>query len=307
MEVEEVKAKYCRCVSKVGGEKQRAIAICTKSVFGSRGIKRTKELGSCPLSGGGGGSKKSPMLANTFDEFRDEMEEWWMSEKMDGFRLLWDGSRREFLTRSGKVMCTPWDTSKLPSGVVLDGELWAGRGHFDKIASLGFKCSDPSKWTKDIKFHIFDIIVPGESFRDRHARLMKLKPRLPKAHFKIVEQLRVGSEANLRRAFEVVKKHGGEGIILRDPNANYESRRVASMLKMKGIEDAEAVVVRCASGSKMSCEARIVNGKAKDKIVRFKVPTKFAPGTKVTFEYTELTHTGLPRHPRFVRVRPKNS
>lgn len=56
---------------------------------------------------------------------------WYVSEKMDGCRALWDGDR--MLTRSGNPIQIPDDLlARLPRGVVLDGEIHAGRGGFEE-------------------------------------------------------------------------------------------------------------------------------------------------------------------------------
>ena len=61
------------------------------------------------------------MLATDMDASIDPSG-WWMSEKYDGVRLYWNGSK--FYTRNGELVNAPPSiTSQLPS-VALDGELW---------------------------------------------------------------------------------------------------------------------------------------------------------------------------------------
>ena len=46
-----------------------------------------------------------------------------MSEKYDGMRLFWDGSK--FFTRQGRKIFIPESiTSQMPKNKALDGELW---------------------------------------------------------------------------------------------------------------------------------------------------------------------------------------
>ena len=48
---------------------------------------------------------------------------WYVTEKYDGMRLLWDGSK--FYTRSGEILDVPESiTKELPNNVSLDGEIW---------------------------------------------------------------------------------------------------------------------------------------------------------------------------------------
>ena len=58
---------------------------------------------------------------------------WWVSEKLDGVRAIWTGTA--LLTRNGKRLNAPkWFTDSMPD-IRLDGELWMGRGTFDKLVS----------------------------------------------------------------------------------------------------------------------------------------------------------------------------
>ena len=74
------------------------------------------------------------LLAAKYDAEKDDPKGWWMSEKMDGVRAYWSGSN--FYSRSGNEFFAPeWFTAKLPKKP-LDGELWCGRGMFQKC--VGF-------------------------------------------------------------------------------------------------------------------------------------------------------------------------
>src|SRR5688572_13790246 len=71
-----------------------------------------------------------------------------MSEKFDGSRALWNGS--SFVSRLGETWTPPSGcidsvvidkfkgsfTANFPAEISLDGELWGGRGTFDKIGAL---------------------------------------------------------------------------------------------------------------------------------------------------------------------------
>merc|ERR1711964_429570 len=74
------------------------------------------------------------LLAAKYGAEKDDPKGWWMSEKMDGVRAYWSGSN--FYSRSGNEFFAPeWFTAKLPKKP-LDGELWCGRGMFQKC--VGF-------------------------------------------------------------------------------------------------------------------------------------------------------------------------
>jgi DNA ligase-1 len=57
-----------------------------------------------------------------------------VSEKLDGVRALWDGQLLRF--RSGRRIVAPgWFLAGLPT-TPLDGELWLGRGSFDRLSGI---------------------------------------------------------------------------------------------------------------------------------------------------------------------------
>ena len=77
-------------------------------------------------------------------DFPQPGKDWYASEKFDGLRGLWTG--QELVSRPtkegdvlrGKVFTVVPDFFKklLPPGVALDGEIWMGRGNFQKVAGL---------------------------------------------------------------------------------------------------------------------------------------------------------------------------
>lgn len=62
------------------------------------------------------------MLPESFSENEVDPTGWWMSEKMDGMRAIWDGN--VFYSRNGHVVLIHPDfTANFPK-TRLDGELW---------------------------------------------------------------------------------------------------------------------------------------------------------------------------------------
>lgn len=58
-----------------------------------------------------------------------------MSEKLDGLRAVWNG--KILLSRNGNPFYAPeFFTKDLPKDTVLDGELFLGRGMFQKCVSI---------------------------------------------------------------------------------------------------------------------------------------------------------------------------
>ena len=60
---------------------------------------------------------------------------WALSEKLDGMRCLWDGAGRMW-SRTGKPVHAPASLLRqMPTGTMLDGELFLGRGRFQVSAA----------------------------------------------------------------------------------------------------------------------------------------------------------------------------
>ena len=333
---------------------------------------------------------------------------WLMSEKLDGFRAIWDGgiSRgvqiknvpyaskvspksgkpkahvdREatgLWTRYGNPIYAPdWFINKLPC-VPLDGELWAGRGNFQTCRSV---CStlepDEARWA-DIQYAIFDTppletflssgliknavtevaidrksllfakkrkktdfttVKPSATFQER---LEKLQEWLPEddIFLHLHKQLpSTGFEDVLNAELSVVLAAGGEGIILRQPDALWMPKRVSSILKCKPFLDDDAKIVGYVSGRATDKGSKHL-GRIGALIVqygnvRFKLsgmvdldrvfedkemyeyakqhPGDVMPdtfdghylkkGDVVTFRYRELSDDGIPKEARFIRKR----
>tara|TARA_Y100000114_G_scaffold157302_1_gene189393 strand:- start:11751 stop:13541 length:1791 start_codon:yes stop_codon:yes gene_type:complete len=68
-------------------------------------------------------------------EPKDMVDNYWISEKVDGFRAIWTG--KEFRSKQGNVFNAPpsW-LARMPKDIQLDGELWLGRGNFQEGSSI---------------------------------------------------------------------------------------------------------------------------------------------------------------------------
>merc|ERR1712232_1163718 len=75
------------------------------------------------------------LLAQKYNENKDPTN-WWMSEKLDGVRAVWDPLSRTFFSRNGNAFAVPaWFSEHMPD-VELDGELFAGLGKFQYTLSV---------------------------------------------------------------------------------------------------------------------------------------------------------------------------
>jgi DNA ligase-1 len=248
------------------------------------------------------------LLAERWDNVQD-LNGWWMSEKLDGVRAYWDG--KSFISRQGNLYHAPeWFLEKMPA-TPLDGELWVGRKLFQRTVSI-VRRQDKSDLWKEVRYLVFDAPAVDAPFEKRLERCRAaLDGRPPYAQ---VHEHRVckGVDA-LRVELARVESLGGEGLMLRMPESRYVAGRSSTLLKVKTFHDAEARVVGHVAGSGRhkgrlgALEVETAKG------TRFAVGTGFsdaeraAPppvGAIITYRYQELSTGGVPRFPSFVGVRP---
>lgn len=233
-----------------------------------------------------------------------------VSEKLDGVRGRWDG--KALWTRGGARINAPaWFTRGWPA-TPMDGELWIGRGQFDAASAL-IRSGDQndSRWTT-LHFMTFDLPDDPRPFQERVVRLQGLVAGSGNRHLRMIAQRRFSDVAALDAEFARVVQAGGEGLMLQRRDARYLPGRSDTLLKYKPFEDAEArviahlpgkgkytgmlgaLLVECPDGRRF----RLGGG--------FKDAQRAAPppvGAWVTYRYTGLTSKGLPRFPRFLRIR----
>lgn len=249
------------------------------------------------------------LLANTWDATIDPYG-WWMSEKLDGVRALWDGQR--FISRQGNQFAAPeWFCRDLPE-VMLDGELWIGRREFQQTVSVVRSRGQNEGWKK-VRFLVFDAPALDDRWENRMAFLERLlcDGGRRRAVVTMVEHVLCEGLSHLQSQLKKVEKKGGEGIMLREPGSVYEAGRSPTLLKVKSFLDAEATVLAHQPGQGKfeglmgALVVELADG------TQFSVGTGFsdyeranppAVGSVITFRYQELSKSGVPRFPSFVRV-----
>jgi DNA ligase-1 len=243
------------------------------------------------------------MLANEYTAARNPTG-WMLSEKLDGVRALWDGV--QFITRNGNAIAAPaWFTASLPN-VMLDGELWMGRGMFQKLA--GIVRSSAGDWSR-VRFMVFDAVEADGGFESRLSFASSALAGCPVAS--VVEHVTCGGREHLAAYSTELIANGAEGVMLRRPNSPYVEGRSDDLLKHKPAFDAEAEVVGYEAGKGKHA------GRVGSLVVRFAGVTfalgvgltnaeRTAPpalGSLVIFAYSSLTDSGVPRFAKFVAVR----
>ena len=228
-----------------------------------------------------------------------------MSEKLDGIRAYWDG--KHLISRGGKVINAPKYFLKDYPPFPIDGELWSKRGDFDNISSI-VRDKIPSTEWKKIKHYIFEVPNAKGNLYDR---LEKVKSYEGK-YIKIIKQIPIKSKKELNIFLKEIEQKGGEGVVVRDPNAPYISKRTNKALKVKTFFDDECEVVGYTKGKgKIKGLVGAIKCKLKNgKIVKIgsglnQKQRKTPPviGSVITYKYKEITKKGFPRFPVFMRIR----
>jgi len=265
-------------------------------------------LGSLPARARSSSEDSGPpvLLAERWDPDVHDPTGWWMSEKLDGVRAWWDGT--QFLSRRGNPFLAPdWFTEALPDHP-LDGELFVGRGAFQRTVSIVRRMDRSDHW-RDVAFVVFDgPELPGP-FEER---LSQLQDRLAGPFLRVLDHSPCGGAEALQAELARVEALGGEGLMLRKPGSAYVRGRSETLLKVKTFQDAEATVVAHLPGTGRH-EGRLGALRVVlDDGTEFKVGTGFSDaereeppevGAVITIRYQELTKAGVPRFPSFVRRR----
>jgi DNA ligase-1 len=249
------------------------------------------------------------LLAQNYSEKYD-IDNYLVSEKLDGVRALWDGNTLRF--RSGKLIHAPvWFTASLPRHA-LDGELWMGRHRFDRL-SAAVRRHDPldAEW-KTITYQLYEMPGGAGSFSARIATLQASAAHAALPWLHVLPQARVTDQAALKLKLDQVVREGGEGLMLHRADALWQTGRSDVLLKLKPQQDAEALVVahEAGQGKYQGMLGAIVVMTPEGQ--RFRLGTGFtdaqrrnppAIGSTVTYRYRDLTSTGLPKFASFLRMR----
>jgi DNA ligase 1 len=231
-----------------------------------------------------------------------------VSEKLDGVRALWDGKQLRF--RSGRTVAAPaWFTAKLPSEP-LDGELWLARGQFDALSGMVRKDRPSDADWQQINYMLFELPAGSGTFEERAEQLQTIVRTTAWPQLQAVAQLKVANHAALQAKLKAIHAAGGEGLVLHLASAAVTTGRSDVLLKLKAVQDAEAVVTGHVPGKGKyqgmlgALEVETAEGQ------RFKLGTGLRDaqrhhppviGSTVTYSYRDVTPSGKPRFAAFLR------
>ena len=262
-----------------------------------------------PPAAAGEARAPSLLLADTYRDGID-LDQYWVSEKLDGVRARWDG---EILTsRNGNRFNAPrWFTMGFPR-VPLDGELWMGRGTFERLSGVVRRRAPNDAQWRTIRFMVFDLPSSPAAFDERLSRLREMFETIESPHIALVEQFRVADRDALMDTLSRVVAGGGEGLMLHRGSSTYTAGRTDDLLKLKPYDDAEAMVVGHLPGKGKftgmlgALLVEMPDGR------RFRLGTGFSMedrrvppplGAVVTYKHFGKTRNGVPRFASFLRIR----
>lgn len=202
---------------------------------------------------------------------------WWVSEKFDGQRAIWDGEK--FISRgatTGQPRVYPyvprWFIALMPPGIALDGELFMARNSFNATTSIlktklklenQRSKKDPTqeqldlRWSS-IKFVVFDVINLKLLYEQRKEMLKKIVEerckvwdlisvpvymKKPSCPLVFTEQYLIKSEKQLMTMYDKLVNEEAEGVMIRAPGIPYIPKRTKLMLKMKLVDDSECRII----------------------------------------------------------------
>lgn len=249
-----------------------------------------------------------PMLPQV-DNGQTDITGWLMSEKFDGVRGYWDG--RQLYSKHHILLHPPRTfVAGLPP-FPLEGELWGGRGSFEQTAGIVRRQQPDDDWLQ-LQLAIFDVPQAPGGFTDRIAKAGAWFAEHPSRYAFVIPQTPVRDRTQLQKELKRIEKLGGEGLIIRDPQALYTAGRSPTILKVKSYQDAEATVIDQLPGQGRN------EGRLGALLVRmedgteFKIGSGFSDaergnpppvGSVVTFKYYGSFQSGIPRFPSYLRQR----
>jgi DNA ligase-1 len=265
----------------------------------------------------------SPMLAHDFNKRgKDISFPCLVQPKLDGTRCvaipgkgLFSRNKKQY-PNLGHILD---EISRLPEGVVLDGELYSDELTFQEIVGIvkreTLKKGDDEKQLK-IKFHVYDIVNDSMGYNLRYNNLQLL---FRKYSFKYLELVRTDMCESRERMIELHARYvaeGYEGIMLRNKEGKYKQSRSSDLQKFKEFFDQEYEIVNftCGEGLEEGCviwickneEGGVFNvrprGSREERQVFYDEGSSYV-GKMLTVRYQEKTDGGMPRFPVGITIR----
>jgi DNA ligase-1 len=212
---------------------------------------------------------------------------------------------------------------KLPKGLILDGELFTTKAHFQTIVGLAKKktlTEEDRVQHNLLELHCYDIVDPVKPFTERYAILQDLfhsHAPIIGSTLQLCPTKEVTKESDLKPAHDTYVAAKFEGLMIRNKAGLYAvGDRSNDLLKMKEFEDDEFKIIgfyeadgaekgcvmwRCITpkGVEFGCRPE---GTREDRQELFKHGSEYI-GKMLTVKYQNLTPDGVPRFPVGITIR----
>lgn len=272
------------------------------------GFKRSiEELGSTNTNQLG---LAMPMLATPMANVTFDKNNSYIQPKLDGHRCLVneDGA----YSRRGKVINTIPEILKslnIPMDITLDGELYCHGVPLQTISSWAKK---RQKETLNLKFCVYDVIIPGLTFEERNKVLREIVKE--NEFVQLVDTVKYDPSVSVEDHWYNYRTQGYEGAIVRPADGMYEiGLRSKKLIKVKMRHETEfkcvdveasrdgygILVLETKEGKPFKTFAPGTYG---DKVYTLINKAKFI-NKFVTCEYADLTKEGIPFHCVAIRWR----
>ena len=258
------------------------------------------------------------MLANKYNG--QEPSNYYISEKLDGMRAIYDGYTNTFISRNNKPINAPlFFTQYFPRDIILDGELFISRKNFKGTGIFRKKIPVESEWKKGV-YMVFDTPLIVQPFEERYENMKLLLKDIP--YLKVVEQIKVKNIDHMYKFHNKLVEEGAEGSMLREKGSYYENKRSNTLLKIKDFFDDEVVVnsvelgenrlsgvlgalyVKWLNPKMGTSEFKVGSGFNDDERKNYK--KLYPKGTIITIKYWEIDPISKkPRFPIFMNIKPQ--
>jgi DNA ligase-1 len=231
------------------------------------------------------------MLARTVASDSTDYSGWYASEKLDGQRCIWDGgisfgarkidipwanrgneaTHDDICTglwsRYGNVIHAPRDfvfkMINTYGSLIMDGELYLGRGQFQEMRSIVSRHSPDSRWS-EVEYRPFDVISPHIFFQDGRisgshvirysdcipfvkdcssGRVDRFSDVVGRYSSILHPQTVIKDNDHMYEMLDSIVSNGGEGLIIRNPRSVWSPARVGNMLKLKNFLEGTCKIV----------------------------------------------------------------
>ena len=211
------------------------------------------------------------------------------------------------------------EINKLPSTVILDGELYSDTLTFQEIVGIvkreTLRAEGDQEKQLQIKLHVYDIIN-GDAYELRYANLKMLFNKYKFKHLVLVKSDVCESEEAIKELHSRYVAESYEGLMLRNKTGLYKNSRSVDLQKVKAFETEEFKIVaykegegleagcviwvcEAENGQQFACRPR---GTREARVELYSNGDKYL-GKMLTVRYQEMTDSNVPRFPVGIAIR----